>query len=40
MSYYQNAGQNYNKMTNKSFKNMAELKYLGMTLTNKNHIHG
>jgi hypothetical protein len=40
ISYYKNAGQNYNKETNKSFKNIAEFKYLGITLTNQNHIYG
>lgn len=37
MSYQQNVGQNHNiKKANKSFGNVAKLKYLGMALTYKN----
>jgi hypothetical protein len=40
MSRYQNSGQNQNiRIANESFQNMAEFKYLGMTLTNQNDIH-
>jgi hypothetical protein len=34
--HYQNAGQNWNmKIANRSFDNMSQLKYFGMTLTIK-----
>jgi hypothetical protein len=35
-----NGGENHNLViANKSFKNMAKLRYLGMIVTNKNFIH-
>jgi hypothetical protein len=41
MSHHQTTGQNhYIKAANKSFENVAKFKYLGMTLTNQNYIHG
>jgi hypothetical protein len=37
LSRHQNAGQNYDmKITNKSFENLAQFKYLGTTITNQN----
>jgi hypothetical protein len=40
MSCHLNSGQNQNIWTaNELFENVAKLKYLGMTLTNKNDIH-
>jgi hypothetical protein len=39
MSCYQNAGQNHDmKTANRSFENVAQLKYLGMSVTNQNLI--
>jgi hypothetical protein len=36
LSRHQNEGQNHNiKVPNRSFENVAYLKYLGMTLTNQ-----
>jgi hypothetical protein len=41
LSHHQNAGQNHNiKIANRSFENVAQFKYLGMTLTNRNSIQG
>jgi hypothetical protein len=40
LSLHQNAGQKSNiKVANRSFENVAQFKYLGMTLTNKNLFH-
>jgi hypothetical protein len=40
LSCHQNAGQNYNiKIANGSYENVAQLKYLGTTLTDLNLIH-
>jgi hypothetical protein len=39
LSHHQNAGQNYDiKVATRSFKNMAQFRYLGMTITNQNLI--
>jgi hypothetical protein len=39
MSPHQNAGQNHDiKIANRSFENVAQFKYLGMTVTNQNLI--
>jgi hypothetical protein len=39
MSYHLNSGQNQIMITNELFKNVAKVKYLGMTLTNQNDVH-
>jgi hypothetical protein len=40
LSCNQNGGQNHNiKIANRSFENVAQLKYLGMTVTNQNLIY-
>jgi hypothetical protein len=40
MSHHQNSGQNQNiRITNELFENVAQFKYLGMTLTYQNDIH-
>jgi hypothetical protein len=40
MSHHKNAGQDHNiKTANRSSENVAKLKYLGMTATNRNLIH-
>jgi hypothetical protein len=37
LSRHQNAGQNHDaKIDNRSFENVAQLKYLGMTVTYQN----
>jgi hypothetical protein len=39
VSWYQNAGQNREiRIGNRSFENMSQFKYLGMTVTNQNLI--
>jgi hypothetical protein len=39
LSRHQSAGQNHDiKIANRSFYNVAQLKYLGMTITNQNLI--
>jgi hypothetical protein len=39
LSRHQNAGQNYDiKIGNRYFENVAQLRYLGMTVTNQNLI--
>jgi hypothetical protein len=39
LSHHQNAGQNHDiKIANRSFENVAQLKYLGMRVTNENFI--
>jgi hypothetical protein len=39
LSRHQNAGQNRDtKIANKSFENVSQLKYLGMTVINQNLI--
>jgi hypothetical protein len=40
MSHHLHSGKNQNiRIANESFENVAKVKYLGMTLTNKNDIH-
>jgi hypothetical protein len=40
MSRHPNSGQNQNiRIAKESFENVANFKYLGMTLTNQNEIH-
>jgi hypothetical protein len=39
LSYHQNARQNYDiEIGDRSFENVAQFKYLGMTVTNQNFI--
>jgi predicted DsbA family dithiol-disulfide isomerase len=39
LSHHQNAGQNYDiKIANRCFENLAQVKYLGMTVRNQNMI--
>jgi hypothetical protein len=39
LSHHQNAGNNHDiKAANRSFENVAQFKYLGTTVTNKNSI--
>jgi ribosomal protein S2 len=39
MSYHQNARQNHDiKIANRCFENMAQFRYLGVTITNQNLI--
>jgi hypothetical protein len=39
LSYHQNTGQNHDiKIANRSFENVAQFRYLGMTVTNQNLI--
>jgi hypothetical protein len=39
LPYHQNAGQNDMMIANGSFENVAQFKYLGMTVTKQNLIH-
>jgi hypothetical protein len=40
MSHHQNTGQNHSVViANRSLENMTKFRYLGMTVTNQNHIH-
>jgi hypothetical protein len=39
LSHHQNAGQSHDiKIANRSFENVAQFRYLGMTVTNQNLI--
>jgi hypothetical protein len=39
LSHHQNGGQNHDiKTANRSFENVAQFKYMGMTVTNQNSI--
>jgi hypothetical protein len=39
LSHHQDAGQNHNiNIANRSFENVAQFRYLGMTVTNQNLI--